>query len=73
MFDIADKSSVELRPLDVAYPPTNGVSIDIPERQFRARFLEVMCGQIARRFYRYDSREIDDNFYSETPIGFSSH
>jgi hypothetical protein len=73
VYDIKDKSSLELRPLDVCYPPKNGVPADIPERQFRARFLEVMCGQIARRFYRFDSREVDDDFYSETSVGFTRH
>lgn len=73
VYDIREKSSQELRPLDVSYPPKNGVPADIPERQFRARFLEVLCGQIARRFYRFDSKEVDDNFYSESSIGFSSH
>ncbi|MCE9554718.1 MAG: hypothetical protein K8T91_15280 [Planctomycetes bacterium] len=73
VYDIRDGSSVELRPADVSYPPKNGVPTDIPEQQFRARFLEVLCGQLARRFYRFDSGEVDDNFYSETPLGFSRH
>jgi hypothetical protein len=66
VFDILAGESDELRPFDVRYPPKNGVPADIPERQFRAKFLEIMCQQLARRFYAYDSRAVDDYYYSET-------
>jgi len=66
VFDIQTEESDELHPFDVRYPPKNGVPADIPERQFRAKFLEIMCQQIARRFYAFDSRAVDDYYYSET-------
>ena len=71
VYDIVDGDNTPLRPLDVSYPPRNGVPTDIPERQFRAKFLEILSGQIGRRFYAYDSREVFDDYYTESSPSFN--
>ncbi|MCE9545978.1 MAG: hypothetical protein K8T25_10725 [Planctomycetia bacterium] len=66
VYDVETGEATELKLLSTAYPPRNGVPTDIPEQQFRQKFVSIVAGQIARRFHSFDSRMLgDDQFYRE--------
>jgi hypothetical protein len=58
VYDVAEKKVLfEKRIDDFVFPGDSAVpSSDQPESQFRARFLQVLAGRIARNFHAYDSR-----------------
>ena len=67
-----DQTVYNAEPLEVVYPPENGVPFDLAsqknaENRFRKRFINVLADQISRNFYAYDSREAlkIDRFYIE--------
>ena len=72
VFDVAeDRTTYKAEPLEVVYPPENGVPFDLAnqknaERRFRKSFIRVLSDQISRNFYAYDSRDAVkiDRFYS---------
>ena len=73
VFDVAeDRTVYKAEPLEVVYPPENGVPFDLAnqknaERRFRRSFVRVLADQVSRNFYAYDSRDAVkiDRFYSE--------
>ena len=73
VFDVSKDNPVfSTEPLEVVYPPENGVPFDLAnqksaENRFRKKFIKVLADQISRNFYAYDSREAVkiDRFYTE--------
>ena len=73
VFDVAeDRTVYSAEPLEVVYPPENGVPFDLAnqknaENRFRRKFIAVVADQISRNFYPYDSREAVkiDRFYTQ--------
>ena len=73
VFNVAkDHTAYSAEPLEVVYPPENGVPFDLAnqknaENRFRKKFITVLADQISRNFYAYDSREAVkiDRFYSQ--------
>tara|TARA_Y100001978_G_scaffold198916_1_gene212256 strand:- start:873 stop:1454 length:582 start_codon:yes stop_codon:yes gene_type:complete len=73
VFNVAkDQEVFVAEPLEVVYPPENGVPFDLAnqkssENRFRKKFINVLADQISRNFYAYDSREAVkiDRFYTE--------
>ena len=73
VFDVTkDQEVFAAEPLEVVYPPENGVPFDLAnqksaENRFRKKFINVVADQISRNFYAYDSREAVkiDRFYTE--------
>ena len=58
VYDVAEKKILfEKRISDFAFPGDSAVPAqDQSEQQFRALFMQVLAGKIARSFYAYDSR-----------------
>jgi hypothetical protein len=58
VFDIQEKKVVFTKRLDdFAFPADSAIpTSDRSEAQFRAMFLQVLGGRIARSFHAYDSR-----------------
>jgi len=73
VFDVAeDHTAYSVEPLEVVYPPENGVPFDLAnqktaENRFRKKFINVLADQISRNFYAYDSRDAVkiDRFYTQ--------
>ncbi len=73
VFDVAkDHTAYSVEPLEVVYPPENGVPFDLAnqktaENRFRKKFITVLADQISRNFYAYDSRDAVkiDRFYKQ--------
>lgn len=73
VFNVAEDHTVfNAEPLEVVYPPENGVPFDLAsqktaENRFRRKFISVLSDQISRNFYAYDSRNAVkiDRFYTE--------
>ncbi len=65
VFDIAQKKVVYSKRFDdFSFPADSAIpTSDRSEAQFRAMFLQVLAGRIARTFHAYDSRTTfaDDN------------